>query len=138
MRAIGAAFAASAGKGTGGAFDVISVSLDLFRLDPIGLDQGCGPSLPRTTILLDAGSHWKGRKGFEMRQLDGIQPAGTRLEFESSEIDQEGRLEVRRRARGASEIAIGTPEHAALVEAVRREFPEIYDLTAKCASVRRF
>jgi|HubBroStandDraft_1064217.scaffolds.fasta_scaffold135511_2 hypothetical protein len=36
------------------------------------------------------------------------------------------------------ELAIGTPEHAALVAAIRREFPEVYDPgavgeTAECS-----
>jgi hypothetical protein len=71
-----------------------------------------------------------------MKQLAGIQPVGSRLEAEPSDIGREGSLKVQR-ARSASKISIGTPEHAALVKAVKREFPEIYRLTGKRASIRR-
>ncbi|MGO9339413.1 MAG: hypothetical protein ACLPY1_18095 [Terracidiphilus sp.] len=37
-------------------------------------------------------------------------------------------------ANGASEYGIGTPEHAELVDAVRREFPEIFDPGANCGN----
>jgi hypothetical protein len=38
------------------------------------------------------------------------------------------------RANGASAYSIGTPEHSALVDAVRREFPEIFDSGPNCGT----
>ncbi len=37
------------------------------------------------------------------------------------------------RANGAPRYAVGTPEHAELVDGVRREFPEIFDSRANCS-----
>jgi hypothetical protein len=34
------------------------------------------------------------------------------------------------RANGATRYTVGTPEHSALVDAVKREFPEIFDPSA--------
>ena len=36
-------------------------------------------------------------------------------------------IEYAKRMRGARSTTVGTPEHAALIAAVRRNFPEIYD-----------
>jgi hypothetical protein len=38
------------------------------------------------------------------------------------------------RANCVARYAVGTPEHAALVDAVKREFPEIFDPSAACGS----
>jgi hypothetical protein len=63
-------------------------------------------------------------------------PVGSRIEPDSSQIDQAGGARSPQ-AHDVREIRLGMPEHAALLEALRREFPEIYYRSQKCASVRR-
>ncbi|HEY1900940.1 MAG TPA: hypothetical protein VGG56_00790 [Terracidiphilus sp.] len=68
-----------------------------------------------------------------MRQLDDKPLSGDRSQSSSRPI-----LEVAAGpARDVREMVAGSPEHAALVEALRREFPEIYRFSSKSASVRR-
>ena len=71
-----------------------------------------------------------------MRQLNSMVPAGSRIGSDSSQIDQAGGARSPQ-AHDVREIRLGTPEHAALVEALRREFPEVYYRSRKCVSVRR-
>jgi hypothetical protein len=61
---------------------------------------------------------------------------GSRFEPVSSQIDQaEGARSLQ--AHDVREIRLGMPEHAALLEALQREFPEIYHRSRKCAGVHR-
>jgi len=62
-----------------------------------------------------------------------IPPQGTPRDSVSSEAPHKsGSLTLR--ANGASAYSIGTPEHSALVDAVRREFPEIFDSGPNCGT----
>jgi hypothetical protein len=89
-----------------------------------------------TTIPLAAGSYPESLKGFEMSPLESMMPFESRIDAEARSIDP-ARAAASRQARDIREIAPGTPEHAVLVEAMRREFPEVYGLSSKCASVRK-
>ena len=86
-----------------------------------------------TTISFAAGSRRNVREGFEMRRLDN-RPLTRDRSVNSSRAAFEAALTP---ARDVREMVAGSPEHTALVEALRREFPEIYGLSSKCASVRR-
>jgi hypothetical protein len=71
-----------------------------------------------------------------MSQFHRMMPAGSRIGSDSNEIDQAGGARSGQ-LHDVREIRRGTPEHAALVEALRREFPELYHRARKCLSVRR-
>ena len=61
---------------------------------------------------------------------------GSRFEPVSSQIDRADGARTPQ-AQDVREIRLGMPEHAALLEALRREFPEIYYRSRKCAGVPR-
>jgi hypothetical protein len=65
-----------------------------------------------------------------MTQLTPTQPGHTRCDSALNDILHYNTSGAAR-TRGASEHTIGTLEHAELVAAVRREFPEIYGLKAE-------
>jgi hypothetical protein len=71
-----------------------------------------------------------------MRLSDSKVPAGSRIEPDSSQLDHSGGARSPQ-AHDVREIRLGMPEHAALLEALRREFPEIYYRSRKCVGVRR-
>jgi hypothetical protein len=71
-----------------------------------------------------------------MRLTENMVPAGSRIESDPSQMDQAGGARSLR-AQDVQKIRLGMPEHAALLEALRREFPEIYGRLRRCDGGRR-
>jgi hypothetical protein len=60
-----------------------------------------------------------------MTQRTYFSPEGTPRDSAATEIPHNaGSMTLR--VNGASGYAVGTPEHSALVDAVKREFPEVF------------
>jgi hypothetical protein len=91
----------------------------------------CGPhQADETKDASKSGLHAQAPEGITMTPRSANRRNDTSSDSCFEETEQQMTAEEAR-TRHALECTVGTPEHATLVEALKREFPEIYSLTSE-------